>query len=181
MTVMARLKSETRPQHEQLEQHPLSQALMAVPPRLDAISTLLQKFYGFYVPVEARLMQQPGFDFAARSKVRALEFDLAILGIKAAALPLCPTLPPINTLADALGCAYVLEGATLGGQIINRHLSRHLDQRFAFYSSYGEEVGIMWKAFGAFANSYATTPQLEDQVVAAACATFTTLENWLHI
>lgn len=179
MTIMMRLKTETRLCHEQLEQHPLSQSLMETPPRLEAISTLLQKFYTFYVPVEAQLSQQSGFDFDTRRKAYLLAQDLRRLDIDPDALPLCPQVPMISSLGQALGCAYVLEGATLGGQIINRHLMKHLNTRFAFYSSYGDEVGPMWKAFGAFVTQHATTPQIEEEIVASASETFMLLERWL--
>ena len=35
-------------------------------------------------------------------------------------------LPPLETQADAFGCLYVLEGATLGGRVISRHIERAL-------------------------------------------------------
>jgi heme oxygenase len=45
------------------------------------------------------------------------------------ALPQYHDLPDIEDWPRMLGCLYVLEGATLGGQIISRHLQRtlHID------------------------------------------------------
>ena len=91
---------------------------------------LLARFYGFYTPAETSLcgvtnLQSALTDWPKRRKIEWLVKDLSALGFtgqQVADLPLCSHLPALPGTAEALGCLYVLEGSTLGGQIIGRHL-----------------------------------------------------------
>ena len=66
-----------------------------------------------------------------------------------------------SLIAEGIGCLYVLEGSTLGGQFILRALQERLglspDREARFFASYGKHVGSMWKSFGSFAEQYAAT------------------------
>jgi heme oxygenase len=155
---------------------------------------LLARMYGYYQPLESALFvwpewQQPaaaGFDLARRHKLPLLTADLRTLGLSSSdlhALPRCTNLPDLTSFAHALGCMYVLEGATLGGQGISRHLRQQLgltpDSGTAFFASYRADVGRMWKAFVALLNDYPATPQQHEAMLSAACQTFATLDSWL--
>jgi heme oxygenase len=82
-----------------------------------------------------------------------------------------------------LGTAYVLEGATLGGQIITRHLQQELGIQpecgGAFFHSYGASVAPMWREFVEVLNTYPATEDEQVALVASACETFSSLEAWL--
>ena len=70
---------------------------------------------------------------------------------------------------------YVLEGATLGGQVICRQLGPRLnlsaDAGLSFYASYGELVGPRWKTFCALLTERAEgDPDPEAFTAAAALA-----------
>jgi heme oxygenase len=58
-----------------------------------------------------------------------------------ARLPQCQTLPVIDSGPTCLGVLYVLEGATLGGQILRREIASRLrldaDNGAAFLDVYG--------------------------------------------
>ncbi|OWK38693.1 biliverdin-producing heme oxygenase [Fimbriiglobus ruber] len=184
--ILARLKQETQPQHEAVERR---LGLFDHPPTRDSYRTLLRRFYGFHEPVEARIggladWSQLGFDFDRRRKAALLEQDLQALGDTRAtldALPRCPDLPDLSSVPRALGCLYVLEGSTLGGQYITRHLGKLPGGPFptAFFASYGDEVGAMWKAFGAFLTAYSQARADDDVIVASARDTFAALGAWL--
>ena len=87
-------------------------------------------------------------------------------------------------MSQALGCLYVLEGATLGGQII----SRQLEERLAidaghggrFFASYGAAVGEMWQAFGEILVAHARGLECGDAIVASGCATFDAFGRWFQ-
>ena len=88
--------------------------------------------------------------------------DLKALGATPdflARAPLCRELPDVASSARLFGCLYVIEGATLGGQVITRHLHTHLGLTPAcgasFFSGYGAQTGSRWKAVGALLNAYA--------------------------
>lgn len=180
MSLLKRLKTATHAAHERMELH------IDLPTRLQSLSLyqrVIEDFYGFYTPVETTLrslLVNTDLPMAAqRWKSANLAADLAVLGADPAAVPLCGTLPSLTALDDALGCLYVLEGATLGGQVIVRQLERAypLDRSrgLCFFNSYGDAVGPMWQAFGAWLETQA---QDSDRVIASADATFAALENW---
>jgi heme oxygenase (biliverdin-IX-beta and delta-forming) len=181
--IMARLKQETKVYHEQLETNPYSRAMSDGTLTREAYSEMLQRFYGFYRPLEAQLQQFSPVDVSERQHTPFLVRDLQTLDCLVEALPLCDDLPQITTPARALGSLYVLEGATLGGQIITRQLKRFgltPENGVSFFNSYGERVGEMWKAFIVSANTYAETHGHEDEMVDAASETFITFGRWLN-
>jgi heme oxygenase len=187
--VLARLKRETAEQHARVEAMlPLLDAGLT----RDAYRRVLAAFYGYHRPLEPALWSAPGLAAlglraADRRKVPLLERDLRALGLDEAALaalPDCARLPDVRTLPHAVGCLYVLEGATLGGRVIERRLARTLGvdaaRGGAFFASYGERVGPMWAAYRAAAARYVAEGGDEDAVVAAAVATFETLAQWME-
>lgn len=184
-TLLARLKAETRIQHLRLERE---LDMLGEGGSRSAHRELLRRLYGFYRPWEERAVPvlergHPGLT-AGRSKVALLEHDLAFFGESPSAiraLPSCPTLPALDTMPAALGSMYVVEGATLGGQIVSRHLAVALGiepgRGTAFFGSYGAEVGPMWRRFG---DALAAHAGFEDgRIVAAAQETFERLHRWI--
>jgi heme oxygenase len=77
----------------------------------------------------------------------------------------------------------VLEGSTLGSQLI----ARHVRDRFqltdttgaSFFNAYGPTVGEQWKAFGEFIRMHAEVERF-DELTGAARETFLLLDCWLH-
>lgn len=188
---MQRLKTETRPQHERTEG-----AVRLMDPHLTPAGYRrhLEALYGFYVPLEAllaRRLEEAGPELRAEERWKAplLETDLRELGhdeASLARLPRCERLPPLPGLAEALGCFYVLEGSTLGGQLILRHLTRHFAGQdvggFTFFRAYGDEVGPMWRAFGQALTQAATraaSPHFDAGVIQGARDTFDAFGDWL--
>jgi heme oxygenase len=92
-------------------------------------------------------------------------------------------LPQFNTPAQVLGCLYVIEGATLGGQIISKHLLANLglgpDTGAAFFNGYGAESGHQWQSFRLFLTGNAEAMDQDDEIVFSANDTFKTLGQWL--
>jgi heme oxygenase len=148
----------------------------------------LERFYGLYRPLEARLDRLPfadvGLLLAARHKVPMLEADLVRLGTDPGSLPLCTELPSAGTLAEGFGVLYVLEGSTLGGQVIRRHLDCTLgvgpDNGGAFFVSYGVRVGEMWSTFQLALSAFAAAhPEARGALIGAARGTFDAARIWL--
>lgn len=186
---MHRLKVATQPYHTMIEQQIDLPTLCA---SLGHYHRLLQRFYGFYLPGETRLATLPwttiGFDWTTRRHSPALANDLQWLGETPAsltALPSCSTLPTLDTIPQALGYLYVVEGSTLGGQLISRQLQQQwptLQQAGCqFFQRYGTQVGMMWRAFSQVVNRYVILhPTAEAPMVDTACATFQQLQSWLQ-
>lgn len=188
--IMQRLREETRLNHVMLEQRV---DLRRLGSSEHEYRRLLRRFYGYYQPVETALGELPwltaGFDFDARRKAPLLRQDLLALGdcsSTLAALPLCRCLPDLSDLARGTGCLYVLEGATLGGQVILRYLQRRAPAVCAkadrFFDGYGADGAQMWQAFGRFASDFCRChSELEPLIVDAARATFNTIHDWFLI
>lgn len=187
--ILQRIRQTTRPYHEAVERRV---DLLRPDLTLDAYRSLLGRFHGFYRPLERALLtfndwQPLGLDMGERCKARFLERDLASLPADRAAsdsfLPECEDLPTILTFPQALGCAYVLEGSTLGGQVVLRHLHRSFgidaDSGAAFFNSYGpQRVGPMWRAFCDALERAVPDERDQAEVVDAARDTFVKIDQW---
>ena len=99
------------------------------------------------------------------------------------ALPRCPPLSTPLDPAAAFGCAYVLEGSTLGGRVLlplvadTLHLTA--DHGATFLASYGAEVPAMWQSFSAALDGWCCSLERQSRAVQAAVATFDALADWL--
>jgi heme oxygenase len=188
-TLLQTLKAETRPHHERAER---VVRLLSPDLTLAGYRRHLEALYGLYSPLEGALAARLAGDFpelrlAERWKVPLLEEDLRALGHDGASLarlPMHPAVPALPGVPEALGTLYVLEGATLGGQIILRHLTRHFEGvsagGFAFFRAYGESVGPMWRAFGEALLRACPEPAHAPRVVRGAQDTFEAFEAWLR-
>jgi len=182
-TLLLRLKSETRDVHESLER---DLNLLRPDLTLERYRSIVELFYGFHQPWEhavKSLLAEHLPDFVeARSKIPKLLEDLAFLGSQPANLPVCNALPDCLEWPNLLGGLYVTEGATLGGQVISRQLEQMLGlsprRGAAFFSSYGLQVGPMWRSFCTTLQEQ-TPPETEDVVVQAARGTFVAMHQWL--
>lgn len=183
--IMIRLRQKTLRLHLRLKQGlDLFHHFMT----LEDYRRLLERFLGFYGPVENALERHfnrraGGFDFERRRKVPLLVSDLRSLGVKQfKTLPRCASLPTISSTPHAFGCLYALEISTLGGQIIARHLNREFDvspgSGCSFFHSYGDQTVMMWSDLGQQIKKYAVTDEIEEAMIGAAVETFVKLEQW---
>jgi heme oxygenase len=177
--ILQALRLETRPAHDALEQNAFSQHLTAGTITEAATAHFLAKMYGFLAPYEARLKAQnlgPEWETATRQRAHLILQDLQQ---PAAALPICPDMPPLATWPQLLGTMYVVEGSTLGGQVISRQLAKANIPLRSYFSGYGERTGSLWKAFCQLLNQEAT-PENQAELVQSASLTFQKLDAWLN-
>lgn len=150
---------------------------------------VIAAFYGFYSTLEPRLLLAAGvnageLELPRRAKLPLLTLDLQALGsspAEIAALPCCSELPFTSTPSQALGALYVLEGATLGGQVIGRNLRAALgldrSNGAAFFAGYGDETRQMWRLFSEHVNGSTNLDTVE--LAKSAVDTFEKLRGWL--
>jgi heme oxygenase len=182
-----RLKLETRQQHEALE---AKLDLQRADFSRDDLRRLLERFYGYYRPCEADVRKfahaiPPALiaSLAQRAKSPLLAADLTFFGHTKetiAALPVCNTFPA-DTAAKTLGRWYVLEGSTLGGQVLAAQFARKFGlagKGCQFFACYGEQTISMWKDFCRLLNDYSASGS-DDEAVAFANQTFKSMEAWL--
>ena len=185
-SVLSALRAQTGQMHSRLEKRmPFFSARLD----LSLYTRLIQAYYGFYQPLEAALLAGSTWlpaclDLGERLKVPTLLRDLQALGIEHPdELPVCTRLPVIDGVASALGVLYVLEGATLGGQVLRRemHARLGLDEHngAAFLDVYGRDTGRRWKAYLSLLDEQPTDPQFLQAAALAAESTFICFEQWL--
>lgn len=154
----------------------------------EGYAAYLSQVAGFHVPLEGRLFAAHDWDAlglsdgSARPRAPLLCADLAALGIDPATLPYATTLPDVQDVARALGVLYVLEGSTLGGQVLARQVSSGAaGLPTSFLDGAGAATGARWASFCRFAEGLAARdPAVASRAVAAADETFATLAAWLR-
>lgn len=80
------------------------------------------------------------------------------------------------------GILYVLEGATLGGQVILRRLGTRVGISATyggrFFASYGPDVGRMWRSYVEVLERFGATPKAQ-VIEQSAVAAFQAFDEWL--
>ena len=109
-----------------------------------------------------------------RPKFPALCADLAAHGLEPPAVASDALSPPdLNT---ALGGLYVLEGSTLGGRVVARHLRKHLGDPLpggSFLDFHGDQASAHWKRLGLALERLAADGLIDrEAVIAGACVVF---------
>ncbi|UOQ73161.1 biliverdin-producing heme oxygenase [Hymenobacter cellulosilyticus] len=177
--ILEQLRTETRPYHDALEQNKFNQMLQQGTVTEAVTRRFLAKLYGFLVPYEARLRQLelgPEWQVEQRLRAHLIPQDL---GVAAAELPLCLAMPELGTRAQLLGAMYVLEGSTLGGQVLARQLAKAGIESRTYFMGNGDQTGPLWKSFCQLL-AEAATEDNQAQIVASAASTFQTLHAWIE-
>jgi heme oxygenase len=182
--VLLRLRTGTADEHRDVER-----ALDLLDPALGhhRLARVLGRMHGFWVAAEAGLDHwAAGFPadadavgWSRRRRAALFAADLRTLGASPADER--PVLPPVGDTDRALGRLYVLEGATLGGAFIDRHLAAlpHLsDLRIHAFSPYGGETGAMWAAFRRATRERVAAGGDAEAMIASARETFRGLAAW---
>ncbi|MBS0374642.1 MAG: biliverdin-producing heme oxygenase [Proteobacteria bacterium] len=157
---------------------------------LPAYREHLRGMWGFCAGIESRLPAEvlSGVlpDYGRRRKLPPLTRDLLALEECQEAigrLPVCGQVPAADDPASALGCLYVLEGASLGGQVllpvVRERIGVDADRGAEFLAAYGTETPAMWQRFGAVVDEACAGGEARERAVDAAQATFAALEHWL--
>ena len=182
--MLERLRAETRDAHAAIERSLDWRRRTATRAGYQA---LLARFYGFHAtwePAAAGVLPDAAF-FDPRRRTHLLAADLLYLGMDREAiggLPVCRLRQPASE-AEALGGLYVLEGSTLGGQLVARHVAATLgltgDAGLSYYTAHGAQCGRMWRLFCSEMNARLRSQRQQDDAIDGAGRTFTELRGWL--
>jgi heme oxygenase (biliverdin-IX-beta and delta-forming) len=183
-SITALLRSRTQDAHSALE---AQLGVLDQPATIEFYTHLLLRFLGFHLVWEQDLQAFPALarELKTRSRIGHLRHDLAALGMAEAeisSVPLCVDVHRVTTdEARALGSFYVLEGSTLGGQLITKHLSgvRWLPaEGLSYFNPYGSRTGEMWRSFRRWLEMQAKHHPMND-IVSGARGTFMVLGKWM--
>ena len=176
------LRSATRAAHTSLED---ALGLLEPPLSRRRFVHALQAFHAFHVMWEPQVMALAADPrlLEPRSKLSALERDLGALGLPVATSPRKGgfDLDYLSTPAAAWGSLYVIEGSTLGGQVISKALRTAAwapDGGLTYFNPYGRRTAAMWAEFREALEAHECALDV-DGVVEGARATFRVLQGGL--
>ncbi|MGY1855589.1 biliverdin-producing heme oxygenase [Modestobacter sp. SYSU DS0290] len=187
LDVLRRLRTGTAAEHRAVEE-----ALDLLDPQLTRarLVTALTRMHGFWRAAEAGLdawaVAEPAeaarVEWSRRRRSHLFAADLTALGAPPAEPPAQPDLPAVAGTDVALGRLYVLEGSSLGGVFIDRHLAT-LPQLAApgvlrAFTPYGADTGAMWHAFRTVTRERVAAGGDAGRLVASARETFAALAVW---
>ena len=149
---------------------------------------LIHKFYSFITPCEALIDSLLCKSVIKHRKKKPwLEQDLLALRISSdnvTKFSICSDLPVLSEYEQVLGYLYVMEGATLGGQVIFKMLKTQLQITPAkggrYFHGYGDNTEIMWNDFCLILSSIHNIDQ-QNKIVLSASDTFKRLHGWMEV
>ena len=176
--LLDRLRSATHDAHTALED---TLALLQPPLTRQRFVCALRGFLAFHRAWEPRAAAwiDPAL-VAPRSRVALIARDLQALGAPLSREPAEPVdLSFLSSASRAWGSLYVMEGSTLGGQVIAKALrgaSWAPEGGLSYFNPYGRRTAAVWAEFRAALE--AAAPSLdEDAAVQGARATFEALRT----
>ena len=179
-----------------LLRHATAEAHLRLENRLDLLAKpasearfrwVLGRFWGFHAVWEPALQARVELAeiVAGRVRLALLGADLVQLGLppeQCLALPQCAGADRLcNTRDAALGSLYVMEGSTLGGKVIARHLAAATwvpAEGLRYFNPHGEATGRMWRKLQADLETAAAEGGLGSMTTGAVAA-FDLLTEWL--
>lgn len=144
------LKEHTKNLHDLVEEKLMSNKIMDKSFTRSEYQQLLQHNYSFLLHFEEAVFAKISAENAQklnldrRRKLPFLQKDLKDFEAQ------IPENIIIKNEAEALGILYVMEGATLGGNVIAKNLAKNPEFAgitFNFFGCYGAETGLLWKNF----------------------------------
>jgi len=171
------LREHTAPAHNLLEASPLMQALSSGAPSAGEWRAYLVGQWRLHAPLEEALRQWVTPEWCRLRLVKSqwLRSDLLALGADTDSRRI--DTPAVSSLAEALGVLYVLEGSTLGLQVLRQRFEDPLAPAAAsrFVRGDGANTGRFWRLF---IDRLETLPtDAWPQAVGAASATFAAFQR----
>ncbi|WP_342087817.1 biliverdin-producing heme oxygenase [Dyadobacter sp. OTU695] len=182
-----RLRQETAESHQKLENNPLSEAILAPSVSVKDYQSYLAALFGVTIACEDQVFPAISHiitDLSARYKSRLIIDDLLATGLTEAEIDALPIHRfEFSSVAEALGIMYVLEGSTLGGRILYKHIHEvhgfTPESGASYFWGYGAQTGNLWKSFISSLTQFVDEHEGRDEVISSAKNTFTIIDNWL--
>jgi heme oxygenase len=173
--VLRRATAET---HHAVERLPLMARLTSPTVTRDDYLDYLHALAEVYAALEGSLLaaldEEIRNDLGVKPKLPAILYDLVEQG--QLHVPRASTQVAAAGSGAALGGLYVLEGATLGGRVIAKHLRRCLGPALGsagFLDFHGEQASAAWKRFASILDSLPAHGRMDPAgAVSGACETF---------
>ena len=154
------LRDATRESHHVIDHHPLMAPLVRSDLSLAEYLRALRALHWIHVAMQKELaaaVATMGNGFVLADRVDWLRADLESLGAEAVPAPVDWRAPELTSAAELIGALYVIEGSTLGGQVIARRIENSLGlgvtSGLRFFIGWGKETERRWQEFWRFADA----------------------------
>ena len=188
-TLHIRLKTITKPLHDEIEQNQYAKLLMGEHPTIAQYGGFLQKMLSFLEPIEAAVCDREewksaGFSDICIRKAENIKADIKYLGVSNTQSVFATILPNLNTtFAYSLGIWYVLEGSMVGASmqapIYKKQFSLDEQNGLKYMLSYGDNAIAVFRAFMSHLEKTIITAEDEKECILGACDCFLALRVWL--
>lgn len=159
------LRKDTSRDHYKLDHHPHIAELVKGRLTIDTYRRIIKSLYWVFSAMHSHIgasMAKLGFNkpYIVSNRLAWLREDLCNLQTEGAAFPDGNPLdnwqiPEVDTVAKLIGEIYVLEGSTLGGQVISRIVGNQLGltahNGARFFHGHGAQTPVRWAAFSSLA------------------------------
>jgi heme oxygenase (biliverdin-IX-beta and delta-forming) len=186
--ILNKLRTHTATLHSALEQTPLSLSLLNEQVSQANYVAYLQRMREIVAFYEANVF--PALtdtlpNLSEREKLPLIDEDLTYLSADISDLPVFESSSTQNpSIGYALGCMYVMEGSTLGGKVILKHVSKTLGiistQGGLYFDGYGDQTGHYWKTFLHILQEYSANNDCDDEIITGAKDTFTSIKHYFE-
>ncbi|MBW8361156.1 MAG: biliverdin-producing heme oxygenase [Kaistella sp.] len=153
------LKTETKDLHDRVEAKFKSHKIFTGTFSEDDYRTLLYSNYLLHDHFENKVFSllSPNFSdklqLPKRAKLKLIEADLKFLNFPVQSPNISVS---IENEAQAMGILYVMEGSTLGGNVIAKQLTKlpqFVSVQFNYFGVYKDQTGSRWKEFKSVLDS----------------------------
>ncbi len=191
-TLAGALRAATKNSHHAIDHHPLLSPLAKADITLTQYRRVLQTFGWIYHPLQQHLIRSlkhlqidKEYQISPRHEWLAVDLDYYGADLHANPNPLRAWfMPEIEDVAGLIGMLYVVEGSTLGGQVLLRRLNQTLgitaDKGGCFFAGHGEETQQRWGEFMAIASRFCP-PEQQATVCKSAVICFSLLNRMLTV
>ncbi|RFS14980.1 biliverdin-producing heme oxygenase [Emticicia sp. C21] len=186
--IINKLRTHTGTLHSELEQTPISVALLDEQVSTQNYVAYLQRMreiVAFYESKVFPALADTLPDLSDREKLPLIDEDLNYLSsqtLQSSAFEASGV--PNPSIGYALGCMYVMEGSTLGGKVILKHVSKTLgiapEQGGTYFAGYGEETGYYWKSFLYTLQEYSVNHNCDTEIITGAKDTFIAIKHYFE-
>ncbi|MGV3459200.1 MAG: biliverdin-producing heme oxygenase [Flavobacterium sp.] len=185
-TFAERLRAETATLHTQLEELPISKAIISPDITKEEYTTYLSLMHDVVKDTEENIMPVVAnivADLDIRRKTHLIEDDLEHLGASKTVYEKPLSKGQTLTPAFALGVFYVVEGSSLGGRVILKNIKPmlNLDENGGakYFTGYGAVTGSTWRNFVMMTERYAEEGNNADEIIAGANYAFGAIKKHL--
>ncbi|WP_192085934.1 biliverdin-producing heme oxygenase [Algoriphagus sp. Y33] len=184
-----KLKQNTSHLHRELENLPISKSILKAEVTTKDYLKYLDLMCDVINDVETEifpLVKHVVKDLDKRRKRHLITQDLRALGFdKSTHAKVLKDLKMEIPTGFAMGILYVIEGSTIGGKIISKHIQKTLgyssEMGATYFAGYGEFTGLFWKNFLIELLAYEKTHNNGNEIIEGANYTFAIIKTHFTI